>query len=522
MLETAIVGGGLCGLALARRLNAAGISCALFEPRERFGGRILSVPCGRTGARVDLGPAWFWPESQPAMTRLVEELSLSDFPQYDDGSALWLREPDKRPELTQGEPVHGGARRLEGGMASLVERLLESLPPEMLRLQHVVQGIYDHGDHVVLDFDHAGAPVIVAARQVVLALPPRLAEERIRFEPPLEDELAAAMRGTGTWMAARARIVIGYDRAYWREAGYTGNGFAYHEQAVIGEIHDSCDASGRSAALGGFLALSPEQRDLFQHGLPILMDSQMAQFFGVEVAGGEQHYQDWAKERFTCAEMDRLIPAGAHAGVANPLLRGSLWGGRLHIGGSETGAHGTGYLEGALEAAGRIERALLNGRALKPGERSKAADMDNAASLERFQAWVDLQRGSAFNGYRHRLNLGLSRQQRDQLTQRALLESVEEVFSAALGQLKDLPFRTDGVAVERGRSALTPLVQAPFGTFLKSLVDDVAAFNRTSCALSNFPQEHRLGGEYMQVILRDVAAAWQEFSRSANALLLTK
>ena len=57
---------------------------------------------------------------------------------------------------------------------------------------------------------------------------------------------------------------------------------------------------------------------------------------------------------------------------------------------------------------------------------------------------------------------------------------------------------------------------------MQSLLDDVVAFNRTSCALSNFPDEHQLSKEYMQTILRDIAAAWQEFSLSANRLLLAK
>ncbi len=57
---------------------------------------------------------------------------------------------------------------------------------------------------------------------------------------------------------------------------------------------------------------------------------------------------------------------------------------------------------------------------------------------------------------------------------------------------------------------------------MQSILDDVIAFNRTSCALSNFPDEHHLSGHYKQVILRDIAAAWQEFSLSANRLLLAK
>ena len=103
-----------------------------------------------------------------------------------------------------------------------------------------------------------------------------------------------------------------------------------------------------------------------------------------------------------------------------------------------------------------------------------------------------------------------------------MLESMEEVFDKALAKLDGLPFEISTVAVERGRSPLTPGVQQPFGSLMQSVLDDVTAFNRTSCALSNFPDEHHLSKEYLQVILRDIAAAWLEFSLSANRLLVAK
>ena len=146
----------------------------------------------------------------------------------------------------------------------------------------------------------------------------------------------------------------------------------------------------------------------------------------------------------------------------------------------------------------------------------------NAASLAQFRSWVAVQSGTALDNYRHRLNHNLASQQRDQLTQMAILETVEEVYSRAIAILDDLPFDTSDLSVERGRSAMTPEVQAPFRDFMQSLLDDVVAFNRTSCALSNFPDEHHPSKEYMQTILRDIAAAWQEFSLAANRVLLSK
>lgn len=523
MLETAIVGGGLCGVLLARSLHRQRRGFALFEARSRLGGRILSVPDKRTGMAVDLGPTWFWPDRQPRIVQLVGELGLADFAQHDEGQVLHLRDPDKKAEAVGTAGVHNGARRLEGGMASLIDALARNLPKEQVHLKHLLTAVADRGDRVVLTFRVGRQTLEVEAECVVLALPPRLAEELVRFEPVLDEAARSAMREAATWMAAQAKVVMSYDKPEWRAAGQSGNAFVTHEQAVVGEIYDACDSTGAKAALGGFLKLDAELRQQFAVGLPILMESQMPQVFGtamVTAAGEpEQHYQDWATEPYTCSSLDRIAPATEHTGFANPMLRRPLWAGRLHLGGSETATYGTGYLEGAVDAARRIERALPRHAAK---EAASGPVSINTASLARFSDWVATQGDAAFDSYHERLNRSLASQQREQLTQRAILGSVEEVYRNALGVPDGLPFDMKGVPVEKGRSALTPEVQKPFRDFMQSLIDDVVAFNRTSCALSNFPGEHHPSKDYMQTILRDIAAAWHEFSLSANRLLLEK
>lgn len=515
MLDTAIIGGGLCGLILARRLQAEGVPFALFEARERLGGRILTTKSG-----ADLGSGWIWPQRQPLIAALLAELGLATFPQHDEGTVLYLREADKRPDVAGTDPVHGGAARISGGAGRLVAALARDMPAEMLRLGHVLTTLTDRGDHVSLVMRHGEERLEVEARHVVLALPPRLVAERIRFTPAPDAAVTETLRNTKTWMASHAKVVISYGQAPWREAGLSGNAFVTHEQAVLGEVFDACDESGSKAALGGFLAFSPALRKTFGVGLPMLMNSQMAQLFGPAVEQGEQLYQDWAEEPFTCSALDIEDPATELAGFVNPLLRRAQWDGKLHFGATETASNDAGHLEGAIEAAGRIERQLLRER--QAAIQSAPEGDVNAASLGRFRSWVASQTDCAFDGYRQRLSRSLALQQREQLTQRAVLESIEEVYREALQTLEALPFDTKDVAVERGRSALTPEVQAPFRHLMQSLIDDVIAFNRTSCALSNFPDEHHPPREYMQTIMRDIAAAWREFSLSANALLLAK
>ena len=103
-----------------------------------------------------------------------------------------------------------------------------------------------------------------------------------------------------------------------------------------------------------------------------------------------------------------------------------------------------------------------------------------------------------------------------------MLGAMEQLFNQAVAKLSELPFDAAGVPVERGRSALTPEVQAAFTGFIQRLLDAVVTFNATSCALSNFPHEHRLSKDYTQVILADIAAAWRDFSLSANRVLIAK
>lgn len=526
MLETAIIGGGLCGVALARSLIRQGRDVALFDARERLGGRILSATSAKHGAVMDLGPTWYWPQTQPLIASLIAELGLANIPQYDDGVMLHLVDPDKTPELLEDKKPHEDARRLEGGMASLIDALATSLVADQIHLGHVLIGVRDRGDHVVLTFAAGDDIVTYETRHVVLALPPRLLDDGVRFEPELDVATREAIRGAETWMATQAKVVMEFDRPYWREAGQSGSAYVTHEQAVVGEIFDACDATGTKAALGGFLALTPELRASFAVGLPLLIESQMRQVFGSAIGDGEQYYQDWATEPFTCSTGDKAAPAGERADIANPMLRRPLWKGRLYLGGSETAARSAGHLEGALEAARRIDRELVR-RWTAAGSANPVAAEDaalplNVASIARFSQWVAAQVDPTFDDYRNRLTRSLAHQQDDQLTQRGLLESMEDTFDRALDYLEELEFDMAAATVERGRSSLIPELQRPFGALMQTVMDDVIAFNRTSCALSNFPDEHHLSKEYKQVILRDIAAAWQEFLLSANRLLLAK
>jgi monoamine oxidase len=506
--DVVIVGAGLCGLALAHRLIGRGQRVLLLEARERLGGRVLTQDCATTGQPLDLGPSWFWPETEPHMVELLQSLGLESVPQHDPGDALWLADPNRQPERRlEAGGVHAGAHRIAGGSASLVEALVAAMPEGSVLTGSALIGLRDHGESVELL--RTGGPSL-RARRVVLALPPRLVQERVAFDPPLHEAVDQALKDTPTWMAAQAKAVVSFATPFWREAGHSGNAFVRHPQAVLGEVFDQ--SSEPAGALGGFVALTAAQREHFRVGLPLLIESQLAQLYGIEAQSGQLALQDWALERWTCSETDRAEPPAWPQ--ADPLLRRGHWHGRLWFGGTETSTHGAGHMEGALASADRIAHALL-----APAS-AVAQTSDPNSAIADFEASVQRLRTLAGGRYRQQLVRLLSAQQHEQLTQRALLAAVDQTYSEALALLDAFAPWSGPGHTEQGRHALTPALLKAFDGWNKALLDDALAHNGTSCALSNFPQDHQPDAELLRAITRDLAAAWREFALELNARLV--
>ncbi|HEY5582189.1 MAG TPA: FAD-dependent oxidoreductase [Rhodoferax sp.] len=517
VFDVAIVGAGLCGLALARLLTGRGLEVQVIEARERLGGRVYTEHCEFTGQALDLGPTWFWLDTEPRIAALLTELGLASRPQHDPGDALWLTDPNREPDRRI-EPggLHVGARRIEGGAARLVDALAATLPSGSIRTGVALQALRDRGAFIEL-LPSTGHPI--RARQVVLALPARLVHEKIQFDPPLPTSVWEALAATPTWMAARAKSVTTFAQPFWRTAGHSGNAFVRHAQAVLGEVFDASE--GKAGALGGFVALNAAQRANFKRGLPLLIDSQLTQLFGPQTQDGHPFLQDWATEPWSCSALDRASPP--EPPLSDPLLRQPLWAGRVFLGGSETAAHGAGHMEGALESADRIAHAVCRPNAKVRSAPAQDGIRDTrSTAIGTFAASVLALRGMAPERYRLHLTRLLSGQQFEQLTQRALLATADQVYSEALAHLDHLLPALDAASAEvaSGRHALTAVLLAPFEGWNKGLLDAALSFNCTSCALSSFPREHQPDAETLRAITLDLAAAWREFALELNTRLL--
>ncbi len=96
MLDIAIIGAGLSGLALAEHLAASRRNIAVFDARQRSGGRILTVMLA-DDLSADLGPTWLWPAQQPRIAALCRRLNLALFRQADTGLSWYKAGSDIAP-----------------------------------------------------------------------------------------------------------------------------------------------------------------------------------------------------------------------------------------------------------------------------------------------------------------------------------------------------------------------------------------------------------------------------------------
>ena len=346
--DTIVIGAGLAGISLARQLHAAGQSVQLLESRDRLGGRIHTID------GFDMGPAWFWP-GQPRMADRAQMHGLRVFEQFSKGAVIF-EQSDGQVMRDMGFASMRGSLRLSGGLATLVQAEAAVLPSEIVHLSAPVKSITRDGSTVRVVYTRAGQDHTVCANRAVLAMPPRVAERAIRFEPELPESTRQAMQNVPTWMAGQAKIIATYDRAFWRDAGFSGD--AMSRRGPLVEIHDASPSQGGPFALFGFVGIPVSARE-DAASLKKACVTQLANIFGPAASSPQSvHLKDWAVDPYTATPADHA-PVHAHPEYGLPYPMRDLWDTRLIFAGTEVATQFGGYLEGALEAADTAAHQIL-------------------------------------------------------------------------------------------------------------------------------------------------------------------
>ncbi len=169
-VETIVIGAGLSGMYAASLLAKTRRSFLVMEARDRVGGRILCS--SYHGYDADLGPSWYWPAINPGVGKLIRDLGLTGYPQYDKGYGRF-QTPDGQARTIPGYPMEPEGWRLSGGMITLVDGLAQRLPKEVVRLHHPVCEMKRMTDHVEVRVEKAGESARKVSRRIRSSWPSR-------------------------------------------------------------------------------------------------------------------------------------------------------------------------------------------------------------------------------------------------------------------------------------------------------------------------------------------------------------
>jgi len=364
--ECIIVGAGLSGLYTAYRLEQAGVNYRVLEARDRLGGRIhcttRPLPGGEV-ARYDLGPAWVWPQLQPLIAELAQELKVPLFPQRVQGDGLYEDMSTRGPVRLSTPSPHGDSFRIVHGAMSLIEALASRLAPDRVVLGQRVAGVVEHDGYIALQVADGTA---WQAERVIITMPPRLFARNVACVPDLAPRLREHMLSTPTWMAGHAKLLAFYEAPFWESLGLSGEVFS--RIGPLTEVYDASPADEGDHALFGFFGLAADARHQF--GTETLIEhalTQLVRLFGPTARQVlDVHIKDWSEDPLTATTDDAHSPAG-HPAYGWPQGLPADWNGKLVFSGTEMAATNGGYLEGALEAGREAAKRVP----VAPAERGK-------------------------------------------------------------------------------------------------------------------------------------------------------
>jgi monoamine oxidase len=167
-------------------------------------------------------------------------------------------------------------------------------------------------------------------------------------------------------MGCVTKCLVAYPRAFWREAGLSGE--AISDGAPIRATFDACSPDGELSALLCFV-IADQSRHF--GGLPederrAAVVDHLVRLFGPEAAEPLDYLDmDWSRERFSGGCYVGWMPPGLLA-EAGPALRRPA--GRIHFAGTETARRWCGYFDGAIEAGARAADEVVDRLRGVPGD----------------------------------------------------------------------------------------------------------------------------------------------------------
>ncbi|KPK16441.1 MAG: hypothetical protein AMJ62_05485 [Myxococcales bacterium SG8_38] len=247
--------------------------------------------------------------------------------------------------------VRGGAQqdRFVAGAQS-VSRALAAELGDSVRLGMPVRKLVQSRDGVdaVSDGDAVGG------RFAIVAVPPSLAG-RIEYDPLVSvarDQLTQRFA-----MGAAVKVLVTYERAFWREAGFSGE--VVSSDGPLSVVYDNTSHDERQPALVGFIVGSQARHWSAQPHADrqrrVL--AKLERYFGEQARSFQEYHElDWGAEPWSRGCPVGGLPPGVLTHSFAYLRKPE---GRIHWAGTEAATEWIGYMEGAIQSGERAADEVL-------------------------------------------------------------------------------------------------------------------------------------------------------------------
>lgn len=126
--DVIVVGAGAAGLTAANDLRKAGLTVAVWEARDRVGGRLWTEAID--GAMLEIGGQWVSPD-QDALIETLAELGLDTYSRYREGDSVYIG-PDRVARRFTGDtfPVSEATGRVISEITERLDAMVSEIDPD--------------------------------------------------------------------------------------------------------------------------------------------------------------------------------------------------------------------------------------------------------------------------------------------------------------------------------------------------------------------------------------------------------
>ncbi len=142
----------------------------------------------------------------------------------------------------------------------------------------------------------------------------------------------------------------------------------------------------------------------------------------------------------------------------------------------------------------------------------------NAINLAALDQYVATLKQAMKRQYDRSINKDLSQQHWQGLFKRNVTLVLKQAYEEALTQLQQLSVDAEQAETEQVAPLLSGGILQSFEGFNDELIQYALHKHRTSCALSNFPDEHNPSRDYIAEVLQETNQDWQVFVEHVNAV----